>query len=537
MSKKKPNESYQFRAKLPAIFRAFAIVAGILTILVIGIGFYWGSFRSEFRMKGLPAKLSKDVVGEVKGYERRESEDGVSKYFIKADKATTFADKHQELENVYLQLFHEGDEEDFHKLSGDKAIYVPAGDGSKNFKIYFAGDVDIETREGLKVKTEQLTYDKATEIADAEEFVEFNRENISGQSFGAVVNIGRKTLDLLSDVEISAFANGVDDELTKTNIQRAKIKSGKAFLDQVAEKIKFEEKVSISLTPDAGSNGNLTQPTDIEADHATAYFTDQEIRKIDLDGSVYVYQKPTSSNPAWTKTSAKRAIATVNKELEKLELYDGVEIETTENKSSPTKIRSRNAVYLKVSDTFELEDDVEITTSQDAKPTKITSARAVYEQSRGKVSMYGGVEITQGSDLIKGDTIKVDLYANKKIKYALATGNAFLRQVTSERTTEISASELDAFFDTEQNPQKANARGNGDVVIIPTNAKEYTRFAVFAPRAINLDFRKDGSLNTLKTQGRTTIKLNAKNASADASNKTLTADTINTVLRSSGKRA
>ncbi len=535
MSDSIKQSKYAFRAKLPLIFRGAAIAAGIIAVLLIGIGFYWGSFRSEFRMKGLPTKLSKDVVGEVVGYERRESENGVLSYYLKADKATTFSDKHQELENVYLQVFNDGDVDDFDRISSSKAIYIPAGDGSKNFKLFFAGDVDIATRDRLNVKTEQLSYDKSTEIADAEEYVEFSRDNISGNSYGAIVHTQNKTIDLLKDVEIDAFASGAkDDELTKSKIQRAKINAGHAFIDQVAEKINMDGNVAIALTPENNSSGNLTQPTDIKSARATAYFTDKEIRKLDLNGDVFVYQKPTSKNPAWTKTKANRAIATVNKQLEKLELFGSVEIETTQNNSEPTNIRANNAVYIKSTDTFELEDQVEIVTVEDAKPTKINSQRAVYEQTKGKISMYGGAQIVQGTDLIRGDVIKADLNPNRKLKFAVATGNAFLSQKTAERTTEVKAEELNASFGANEKPTKANAIGNGDVAIIPFNSKDYTLFRLFAPKAINLNFRENGTLETLKTDGRTTIKLNAPNNSADAADKTLTADNVKTILRANG---
>ncbi|NNF00572.1 MAG: LPS export ABC transporter periplasmic protein LptC, partial [Pyrinomonadaceae bacterium] len=82
-------------------------------------------------------------------------------------------------------------------MSAKRAIYVPEEDGSKNFTIYFAGNVDILTRDALTVKTEQLKYSKKTEIADAEELVEFARHNLSGRSYGAIVSLKSNTLDLL----------------------------------------------------------------------------------------------------------------------------------------------------------------------------------------------------------------------------------------------------------------------------------------------------------------------------------------------------
>ena len=98
-------------------------------------------------MKGLPTELSENVLAEVSGYERRESEGDVVKYYIKADKAKTFTDNHQELENVFLQVYDETGEK-FDQMTAAKAIYIPAE--NKNFTAFFAGDVNIETRDSLK---------------------------------------------------------------------------------------------------------------------------------------------------------------------------------------------------------------------------------------------------------------------------------------------------------------------------------------------------------------------------------------------------
>ena len=226
---RKNIKNYELRAKMPQIFRVLAIFALAATLIGIGIGFYRAYGYKEFRMKGLPTELSKDVMAEVSGYERRESEGDVVKYYIKADKAKTFTDNHQELENVFLQVYDETGEK-FDQMTAEKAIYVPAE--NKNFTAFFAGDVNIETRDALKVKTEQLTYKKETEIANAEEAIEFSRENVSGKSIGAIVKMQEKTLELLKDVEINAYNNGGEGELKNADFQSAKITAGHAFFNQ-----------------------------------------------------------------------------------------------------------------------------------------------------------------------------------------------------------------------------------------------------------------------------------------------------------------
>ena len=536
---KRPEiKKLQTRANLPKYFRVAAIFALITTVLIVGIGFYRARNNQEFRMKGFPTELSKDVIAEISGYERTETEGDVKKYYIKADKARMFADNHQEMENVFLQVFDDSGDATSDRITAAKAIYIPAE--NKNFTAYFAGNVQVETRDGLKVKTEQIAYKKETETADAEELVEFERENIKGKSFGALVHIKEKRLELMNQVEINAFAVNANDEMARNNLQSAKIAANYAMFDQLNGKIELSENVNINITPNGQNsenreNSEMSQPTDIKSNRATAVFTDKEIKRIDLNGNVEVYQKPTNANSKWTRTKANKATAKIDKELKRLELFDNVEIETTVNDAKPTKINSGYAVYEKDADRFELKNGVHIVTVEDNQPTNIRSNDAVYEQSSGKITLYGNAEITQGNNLIKGDVLIAELYPNKKLRSANAKGNSYLKQTTLERTTEISANELNAAFDENQFLLTANAVGNGNAVLIPSQSNEYSRVTISAPNAIRLNFKGEGLLEQLQTQGRTTIQLNAPNNSPDAANKRLTADSVKSFFNANGK--
>ena len=529
---KRPEiKKLQTRANLPKYFRVAAIFALVFTVLIVGIGFYRARNNQEFRMKGFPTELSKDVIAEINGYERTETEGEVKKYYIKADKARTYADNHQEMENVFLQVYDDsGDTSD--RITAAKAIYIPAE--NKNFNAFFAGNVQVETRDALKIKTEQIAYKKETETAEADELIEFERENIKGKSFGAIVRIKEKRLELINQVEINAFAVNANDEMARNNLQSAKITANYAMFDQLNGKVELSENVNINITPN-GQNSEMSQPTDIKANRATAVFTDKEIKQIDLSGSVEVYQKPTNANSKWTKTKANKATAKIEKELKRLELFDNVEIETTANDSKPTKINSGYAVYEKDADRFELKNGVHIVTIEDNQPTNIRSNDAVYEQSNGKIFLYGNAEVTQGNNLIKGDNLTAELFPNKKLRNVYAKGNSYLKQITTERTTEISAKELNAAFGENQYLQTANADGNGNVILIPAQSNEYSRVTLSAPNAIRLNFKGEGLLEQMQTQGRTTIQLNAPGNSPDAANKRLTADSVVTIFNANGK--
>ena len=532
-NQRKKTKNLALRARMPLVFRVLAVFALVGIVIAIGVGFYLNYGRPEFRMKGFKElKLSEDVIAEINGYERREMEGERLKYYIKADKATTFADNHQEMENIFLQVFDDtGEKSD--TITASKAVYIPAKDNTKNFTAFFAGDVNVATRDALQIKTEQLSYTKETEIVEAEEAIEFSRDNISGKSFGAIAKVQEKTLELLKDVEIKTFGQSADGS-TDLNIEYAKITAGHAFFNQGAEKIEFDQNVYVSIIPNGGSDA-LAQPSEVKADQATAHFSQREIRQIDLNGNVFIYQKPTGKIARWSKIRANRALAKINKEVKRLELFENVDIETTQNDSKPTKIKTSYAIYEKDADKFELKNGVEIITVEDNQPTRISSSEAVYEQSNGKIFLNGNAEVVQGGNFIKGDRLTAELFPNKKLKNAHSLGNAFLRQTTQDRTTEVSSGELNAFFNENQQLQTANTIGASNAVLIPAQANDYTKVSLSAPNAIRLNFRAEGLLEQMQTEGRTSVLLTAPNNKPDAANKKLIADTVKTIFHANGK--
>ncbi len=566
---KQPNiKKLQRRANLPKYLRAAAISAFVIAVIGIGISFYVYNGKAEFRLKPEHTQLSTNVLAEVSNYERTESEGELKKYYIKADHAKTFTDNHQELEGVYLEVYDDQGV-NFDKITADRALYVP--EENKNFTGYFAGSVNIETRDALKVKTEQITYTRAKDTAEIEDAVEFERENVKGKSIGAIVHIAEKRLELMKNVEISTYATGADNDITENKIQSAKIQSNYAMFDQANQKIEFSDNVNINIIPN-GDNAKLTQPTDIKANRATANFENRQIKQIDLTGNVDVYQRPSANSAGWTHTQADKATAKIEREIKRLELFDNVQIETTLDQSKPTKINSGYALYEKDADKFTLRNGVRILTVEDSQPTNIQSAEAVYEQANGKILLTGAAQITQNNDLLKGSVMTAELFPNKKLKFADAKGGAYLKQTSDGRLNEISADYLSVSYGENNNLQtakadggahlkqssderitdlsanqlnvsygannaltNANAIGNSNVIITPLNSKEYTKLAISAPTAIHLNFKGAGLLDQMQTDGRTTILMNAPNNAPDAANKKIVADSVKTVFQADGK--
>ena len=385
-----------------------------VTIFVVVVGFYRQSSKSLFKLKSEHTQLSTDVIADANGYERLESDGGVSKYYIKADYAKTFSDNHQELENVYLETYDK-DGGFNNKMTAESALYIPEED--KNFTAYLKGSVQIETRDDLKVKTNHITYTKSAETAEADEAVEFERNNVRGRSFGATVKIVQKIIELLRDVEIETFESA---ELAKSNVRYAKINSGSASFDQVNNKIDFRESVAINIESKAKSTGNL-QTTDVRSGRASVYFDGGDVK---------------------------------SSQLRKFELFENVHIVSTESGSAPTNIDAGYAMYDKDADRFELKNGVHILTSANDKSTDIAASESVYEQTAGKIVLTGNAEITQGSDYLKGDVLYANLFPDKKIKDAVIRGNASAKQTTTERTTTISAPELNAAFNESRQPKR-----------------------------------------------------------------------------------
>ena len=499
----KSVKDFKLRANLPRIFRYAAIALLAVTVLVVVAGFYQARSKSTFKLKSEHTQLSTDVTAEINGYERLETDGGLSKYYIKADHAKTFSDNHQELENAYIEVFDDaGNPAD--KMTAQKVLYVPAE--NKNFTAYMNGDVNIETRDALKIKTNNIIYNRATETADADELIEFERENVRGRSFGATVKMGEKRVELLKDVEIETFES---PDLAKSNVRYAKINAASASLDQAANKINLNENVVIRIDSKSKSSGNPIK-TDISSNRASVAF----IRD--------------SSQP---KSQADMPAA----QLKKFELFDNVKIVSEENGASPTNIDADYALFDKDADRYELKNGAHIVTTTNEKATDVRASEAVYEQTALKLALTGGAEITQGSDYLRGDTLNADLFADKKVKYAVIRGNGLVRQITPARTTTIAAPELNAAFNEARHLQTANAVGQSVTQLVPDETANYSLVTLSAPRAMHVVFKGEGLLEKMQTEGRTTIQLDVPNRDPGSANKRLTANSVTTLFNDNGK--
>ena len=475
------GRSYDVRARIPKMVGYAAAVVLGAGLIALGLLYFRSGRDAEFRMKNFPASLSEDVVGTVNGYERRESENGVMKYFIRADRATSFADGHQELENAYFEVYNE-DATAHDKMSSQKAVYIPGE--NKNFTAFFAGEVMIATRDGLKVKTEQLSYTRATETAEAEELVQFERGNVSGTAVGAIIRVPDKRVELSSDVDVQTVS-------------------------------------------DAGENARL-RASQAVYDHGNS--------RVDLTGSVNVLL---ASHARQSELSAARATAFLHNEgdrpgVARIEMFDAVKIADSRGGAAPTQIAANYALYEKDADRFVLRDSVSIDSTTGGKPVSVTAANAVYDRANGRVDLTGAAQVKQGDDLVKGESVVAELDAAQKVRQAKATGNASASSASSERAVSVSAPELSAQFSDAQVLTKAEASGATRTEFVPRDKTQYSVVTMNAASGVSVAFKGPSAVDQIVTKGRTDVRMSMESNAPDASNKTLSADSVTTAFDATG---
>ncbi|HJP95346.1 MAG TPA: LPS export ABC transporter periplasmic protein LptC [Pyrinomonadaceae bacterium] len=236
------------RARVPVITRLVAFALLVSGIAVIGISYYKLRNVEKFRTKSAKPELSKEVTGVVEGYEQRVTKNDRLYLLVKASRDVTFSDGHHELENVNVAIYPPvGDVPD--QISATRAIYQPSDN-----VVSFIGKVMIETKEKLKVETEELSFDQNSGIAHTDVFVAFSRENVSGTSMGAIVDQKAKRLDLKNDVKLTVLPTGAKSQ---SRARPVSIKGAHATFEQQSLQISFTGGVTIEQEQDILSGENL----------------------------------------------------------------------------------------------------------------------------------------------------------------------------------------------------------------------------------------------------------------------------------------
>src|SRR5215213_9918559 len=185
------------RIAAPKLGRALALLLLVAGVVTVGISYWRLKGTTTFRLRPGQAQLSNEVVGEIINLEHREMKGERLWVLLKADRDVKYSDGHHQLENVYLEVYSDqGDRPD--KISARQTLT-----NEDNTQFLFTGDVQIETRDSLKVRAESVEYEVKTEAANIPVPVSFERENIRGRADSAHLDSKAKRLELKGAVEIT----------------------------------------------------------------------------------------------------------------------------------------------------------------------------------------------------------------------------------------------------------------------------------------------------------------------------------------------
>jgi LPS export ABC transporter protein LptC/lipopolysaccharide transport protein LptA len=273
-----------WRAHLPLVARVLALLVIVAGLIYVGISYYKNRNYKPFRMRGEAPELSKQVTSVIEGYERRVLDGDRLRLYVRAARDVTFSDNHHELEQVHLEVYPKtvdpktGDKPD--QITAQRAVYLPGERDSKDARVWFAGDVNIETRDALKAKTEKIEYDQGQETAETDLPITFERENISGRSTGAALDNKIKRLDLRKEVEITVApdAKAAASPNSKLNAGPVTIHSGRAVFEQARMRLSFMDGAVAEQNQDVMSGDQLNAQLSAQ----------KHIQKIETRGNSYL---------------------------------------------------------------------------------------------------------------------------------------------------------------------------------------------------------------------------------------------------------
>src|SRR5947207_323598 len=298
VTRKKRISAVDLRARVPAIARMLALFLLIAATIVIGVSYYKMRHNQQFRLFPKAPELSTEITGIINGYEQRITKNDKLYLWLRAARDVTYADGHHELEQVNLQVF--SSTEDKHdQITADRSLY-----DQKQGLIQFNGNVNIETRDELRVKTDSVLYHQDTEVGETSAPITFERQNISGQATGAMVDDKNKRMELRSQVAVTVAPEALKDPNGK-EARPAKLKGSRAMpvnihsaqmtFEQSSMRLDFTGGATAEQDRDVMSGDTLTAIlTETKSakpesrDHTTALTGKAKVQKIEVRGNSYL---------------------------------------------------------------------------------------------------------------------------------------------------------------------------------------------------------------------------------------------------------
>jgi len=277
VTRKKRISAVDLRARVPAIARGLALLLFVAGGIFVGVSYYKMRNNVPFRLKSEAPALSKEITGIINGYERRITKDDRLYLWLRAARDVSYADGHHELESVNLQIFPPASDKP-DQIVSDRAIY-----DEKSGSGQFTGNVQIETHDSLKVKTDSLIYHQDSKIAETASPITFERENVTGSSTGAQLDNEKKRLELRNAVQVTVAPEAFAKDPKPANLKGSRAKPVTIHSAQAV----FEQ-ASLRLTFAGGATAEQDQDI-MSGDNLTAILTDKKrLQKIEMRGNSYL---------------------------------------------------------------------------------------------------------------------------------------------------------------------------------------------------------------------------------------------------------
>src|SRR5712692_5206074 len=277
VTRKRRISAVDLRARVPVLARGLALLLLIAGGIFVGVSYYKMRNNTPFRMKSEAPALSKEITGIINGYEQRVTKNDRLYLWLRAARDVTYADGHHELEDVNLQIFPPtGDKPD--QITSSRSLY-----DQQNGLIKFDGNVQVETHDALKVKTESILYHQDSEVAETSQPVTFERENVSGRATGAMVDDKNKRLELRSEVEVTVAPDAVKTGESK-DAKPAKLKGSRAMPVAIHAPRAVFEQTSMRLTFSGGATAEQDRDV-MSGDTLTAILNERKVQKIEGRGN------------------------------------------------------------------------------------------------------------------------------------------------------------------------------------------------------------------------------------------------------------
>lgn len=283
VTRKRRTSAVDLRARVPVMARGLALFLLIAGGVFVGVSYYKMRHNTQFRMFPKTPELSKEITGIINGYDQKiTKQDGRLYLWLRAARDVTYADGHHELEEVNLQVFPPAGEKP-DQITSNRSLY-----DQKNGLIQFDGNVQVETHDALKVKTESILYHQDSEVAETSQPLTFERENVSGKATGGMVDDKNKKLELRSDVEVTVNPEALKNKNTEDSKPTKKLTGTRAMPVTIHAPHAVFEQSTMRLTFSGGATAEQDQDV-MSGDTLTAIMDDKKkLQKIEARGNSYV---------------------------------------------------------------------------------------------------------------------------------------------------------------------------------------------------------------------------------------------------------